>query len=199
MYNNNPYYGDSNNQPQSFMNESVLENYCTKAEYQSNFLSDVPYTELYSGDITLNAGRDSGSITVEGSDKCTDFIFVVHMTGSFPTNSSDPYVFTLAPWDETSIGGAYLFNNASFINTTGRCISRLKITYSTTNIIATAQGAFHCVEVWHHPEGTNSYNATKYEAEYSYNSWRPDNVMNWAVAGGDVPSTTTFNLTILGK
>ena len=199
MYNNNPYYGDSSNQPQSFMNESVLENYCTKAEYQSNFLSDVPYTELYSGDITLNAGRDSGSITVEGSDKCTDFIFVVHRTGDFPTNLSDPYCFALLPWGGSNIASTCLFNNKYAINTTGRCISRLKIVYSTINIIATAQGAFHCVEIWHHPEDTHNYNTIKYEAEYSYNSCRPDATMDWMIIGGDVPSTTTFNLTILGK
>lgn len=199
MYNNNPYYGDSSNQPQSFMNESVLENYCTKAEYQSNFLSDVPYTELYSGDITLNAGRDSGSITVEGSDKCTDFIFVVHRTGNFPTNSSDPYVFYIAPWNESGINGLILFNNKYTLTTSGRCISRLKITYTTIGVIATDQGSFRCIETWGHPKDADNYNSCTYKAVYTYNSWQPNTRMNWNIGSSNVPSTTTFNLTILGK
>lgn len=126
MYNNNPYYGDSSNIPQSFMNSSVLDNYVTKS-YLTDYNSANGFIKAYDGDITVTNEVQTIPLNYSGYN-FSEVVYWIKPNSNIPaTSSGDVDKIAAAVFNSSYINGITIFNTKSYISTANERMSYERI------------------------------------------------------------------------
>lgn len=131
MYNNNPYYGNSSNAPQSFMNSSVLDNYVTKS-YLTDYNSANGFIKAYDGDITVTDEVQTIQLDYSGYN-FSEVIYWIKPNSNIPaTSSGDVDRIVAAVFNSTYINGISILNTKTYISTANEKMSYERIIGGTT-------------------------------------------------------------------
>ena len=115
MYNNNPYYGDSSNAPQSFMNSSVLDNYVTKS-YLTDYNSVNGFIKIYDDDVTITDTVQNIQLNYSGYNFSEVIYWVKPNSNINATTTGDVDKIMAAVFDDVYINGITILNTKSYIS-----------------------------------------------------------------------------------
>lgn len=199
MYNNNPYYGDSSNAPQSFMNTSVLDSYATQAWSNSQFLKRT-FSQIGQSTISLPTSSNSSGVQGQFSLSTSDYsecVYALELSASVSSSYElNIIVSGFLPSNKLSI-----MNNVTLLNTgLGNFQKWMRnVAYDTFLIDDSTLGAkLHIVIDYINSDNVN--HPTLYLPSGTYDDGINGGTGNLAYRiYGYAPSGTTAKITVFGR